>query len=354
MLLLLRGDQSPPPSPGTPGRRGARARLLRADATLTACRAVTGTLDGPVATRRRRRDDARTVVAAPGMVWRSDVVHLQEDSSWGAATCALCAHLLHRPVVVTVVGPPVAVARRAGRRRPRALGRALAGPVVRSASRVVVASRLTGTEMLARGVDPDRLELSEEAAGPAGSEPSGPSARRAVAYRRIYRQLAEGMVARRRPPAGTWAAQPTELRRRRRLVIGAAVLVAVGLTVVVTGPLPHQVAISLRRQADRHSAVFFVRPLALPSVAHVRRRVAFSFAVANRDPTVGIYHYTVTESSAGRTRQVGGGSLEVPVGRTAVRRVRVVAARIGRRLVVRVTVMPGDLSVAYHLRVLGR
>jgi hypothetical protein len=470
--------------------------LVRGSATPVLLQAAY--LDGDVpANKERQRGGLRTLWVVFAEVRRSDIVHLQDATSWVAVACVLSAWFYQRPTIITLSRDAAVRSRR--RRSWR--GRLLAGPaegwVVRAAVRVEVADPRTRDQMLAHGVEPARVALLGEEIDievfrpvsdvertelrrrhdlpvggslvlfggvkppPAasrsyrqvqvrhavGGRPPGEGSTIVVAatdqrhlaelYQacdlyvrpesagdltvaaqhamacglpvvsaddlcvedygldrsglRLYERSGEGLetavdevlrdgVARARMAAYSrrtsqeqfsWTrnavtyclyenvatrpmpAEPVERggvsRQHLLRAVMAALVVTVGLVEVIRGPLAHQAALSLRRQPERYTELFFPRPLRLPTEVSAGGHLTFSFAVSNHGDAAGSYRYTVTESGARGTIQAEGSDLQVAAGQTVEHPVDIPAASLGSVLTVRVSVAPSGLSVAFHV-----
>lgn len=268
------------------------------------------------------------------LVRRSDVVHLEDDSSFPAAFSTLCAWLYHRP---TVVGPSANPASRPSLRRwhRRVFTRCLGGSILRFATHVVVPDEESRNRVLAKDVEPSRIAMIN------------PAADVEALYQDLYRQIA--------PPQPSQSPRrqlPAKRHLRGWLSLGVIVvlLVAVALLSPVRGAVRDQMALSFTRRAQPYSEVFLPEPLALPAKVKAGGRIAFNFGIDNKGGVTVTYYYLVTESNSKSTFGVLGGYLRVASGRTATIPL-IIRAHPGPVLTVRVSVTPSNLSVAFHVRV---
>jgi hypothetical protein len=270
------------------------------------------------------------------LIRRSDVVHLEDDSSFAAAIFTLCAWLYRRP---TIVGPSANPATRPTLRRwhRRVFMRCLGGSILRFATRVVVPDEESRNRALAKDVEPSRIALID------------PTADVGAFYQGLYGEIA--LPQRSEAPSRQL---PAKRHVRGWLSVGVIVVVLVGVALLspIRGALREQMALSFTRRVQAYSEVFLPEPLALPTKVKAGGRIAFNLGVHNQNGVTITYYYLVTESSGKGTIGVLGGYLRVASGRTSEIPL-VIRARPGPELTVRVSVTPSNLSVAFHVRVVG-
>ena len=335
-------------------RHASDRHWLFDDAPAAAREAARPQLDGAPESDEANAWSLRTLLRIRAEVRRSGVVHLQDYSSLAAAICTLCAWLYYRPTIVgpsaeadiRPPAPPGWTRRLRGWRlrgwRRRLFVRCFGGSIVRFATRVVVLDPETFNKMLARGVEPMRIELS------------GPTVDLATVYEGLYEEIARPLQPRssrpvRRPRLADDTVSTMRLRGWLSVAAVAIVLAAVALLTPIRGAFGHQLALSFARQPEPFTAVFIPEPLALPTSVRPGGRIAFSFAVSNEGDITVRYRYAVTESGSGETVRVRNGGMRVAAGQTVRVPLVIRAARFGPRMTILVAVTPSRLSVAFHI-----
>jgi hypothetical protein len=263
-----------------------------------------------------------------------------------------------------------------------ALSPCFTGTILRSATRVVVHNQDDFNRALVKDVEPSRIDFID------------PTADLIAFYTELYEEMRVGRTSQGSPgrhlayngkgvrPSREWLGQhpvpvrpPAHSKHRRlrhasgphhrqvsmshgvvRLKRGGLflslvtiALVAAALLTPIATLLGRQLTLSLVRQPERYTAVFFPKPLALPTNVKVGSRMAFTFAVANHGANIVTYRYTVTESASGAAVGVMDGEVRVASGGTIGVPLIVRVAQPGPKLTVRVTVRPSDLDVAFYV-----
>lgn len=153
-----------------------------------------------------------------------------------------------------------------------------------------------------------------ESAAPATSQPTRParSRSRAVSMRRLLR----------------WAAA---------VVICIAVA---GLVIAFPHQIAHQIAISMTRQPEPYTELYFSNPQALPTTLSLSRPNLCIFTISNHEGHDTIYSYVVTLSSSHGAKTIARDRIDVGDNKKVTTAVNVVPPRRATKYVVTVT-LPG-------------
>jgi hypothetical protein len=314
------------------------------DASVAASEAARAPVGDEIVRAGPGARDLRTLWEARALVRRSEIVHLLDDASLMAAICAMWAWLYHRPAIVD---SGVDVAGRAlapTSWRSRAFTRCLNGLVVRFAQRVVVPNSQSRQRLRVKNVEESGIEIIDR------------TSTRALTYERIYEEVA---LHRSQTIASDDGLVTTESPRKHSRGWAAATLSAtVVLAFIGIGALElnhsmpgHDLATSFARQPQAFTAVFLPKSLDIPTMAKPGSRIAFTFAISNDRNSATLYRYVVAESGPGKPVSVLQGHVRATPRQTVNVPLNIRVVKSGPRVLVRVTVTPSRLSVAFYTRV---
>ena len=286
-------------------------------------------------------------------VRRCDVVHIQDTSPLEVALCTLMAWRYHRSTIVDLSSETTGRPPSTRGWRHRLFAKCFVGSIARYATGLVVADQESRKRMLFLNVEPSRVVLPD------------PYADLEALYLHLYAESAPRVLTRSinpqwkrnrtdqtdRPKTSNLSGSSGRSAWRPRRIVVASLVFSLAVVVAVVTPsnkaIDHQLNLSLVRQQQPFTTVFFPDALRLPSKVDVGSPMKFRFAVSNHGDSAVTYHYAVRQSNSGNSNAVYG-TIRVPSKKTISAPLVLRALGGGPELTVRITVEPSGLSVAFH------